>query len=70
MVVLLDADAMLEEDWLEKIIPSFDNPTVAAVGRYAVMANSSIIGKIAGCDVESCLMLLGYYLSREWPTIL
>ena len=32
MVILLDADAVPEKGWLEKIIPSFDDPTVAAVG--------------------------------------
>ena len=51
-MVLVDADAVLEKEWLDKIIPSFDDSTVAAVGRYAITANSSIIGKIAGYDVE------------------
>lgn len=55
VVVLLDADAVLEKDWLEKIIPSFNDPTIAAVGGCTVTANSSIIGKIAGYDVESRL---------------
>lgn len=55
MVVLLDADAVLEKAWLEKIIPSFDDPTVAAASGYAVTANRSSIGKIAGYDVESRL---------------
>ena len=55
MVVLLEADVMLEKDWLEKILPSFDDPSVAAVGGYAVTANKSIIGRIAGYDVESRL---------------
>ena len=54
-VVLLEADVVLEEDWLEKIIPSFDDPSVAAAGGYAVTANKSIIGRIAGYDVESRL---------------
>jgi len=55
IVVLLDADAILEKDWLEKIIPSLYDPSVAAVAGYAVTANSSIIGKIVGYDVESRL---------------
>jgi len=55
VVVLLDADAILEKDWLRKIVPAFDDPTIAAVGGYAVTANSSIIGKIVGYDVESRL---------------
>jgi len=55
MMVLLDADAVLEKDWLEKIIPSFDNPAVAAVWGYVVTANRSIIGKLMGYDVESRL---------------
>ncbi len=55
VVVLLDADAILEKDWLGKIIPTFADPTIAAVAGYAVTANSSIIGKIVGYDVESRL---------------
>lgn len=55
IIVLLDSDAVLAKDWLEKIIPSFDDTSVAAVGGYAVTANSSIIGKIMGYDVESRL---------------
>lgn len=55
IVVLVDADAVLERKWLEKIIPSFDDQTIAAVGGYGVTANSSIIGKIMGYDVESRL---------------
>ncbi|MEA3253755.1 MAG: glycosyltransferase [Chloroflexota bacterium] len=55
IVVLLDADAVLEKDWLEKIISSFDDSTVAAVGGYVLTANKSIIGKIVGYDVESRL---------------
>ncbi len=55
MIVLLDADAVLEKNWLEKIMPSFDNPAVAAVWGYVVTANRSIIGKLMGYDVESRL---------------
>jgi len=55
IVVLVDADAVLENDWLEKIIPSLDDPTIAAVSGYVVTANSSIIGKLMGYDVESRL---------------
>lgn len=55
IVVLLDADAVLEKGWLEKIITSLYDPSIAAVAGYAVTANSSVIGKIAGYDVESRL---------------
>ena len=55
MVVLLDADAILEKEWLEKIVPPFDDPTVATASGYAVAANRSIIGKLMGYDVESRL---------------
>jgi len=55
IVVLVDADAVLETDWLEKIIPSLDDSSVAAVSGYAVTANRSIIGKLMGYDVESRL---------------
>jgi len=52
IVVLVDADAALENDWLEKILLAFDDPSVAAVGGCVVTANKSIIGKLAGYDVE------------------
>ena len=55
IVVLVDADAVVENDWLKKIIPSLDDPTIAAVSGYVVTANSSIIGKLMGYDVESRL---------------
>jgi len=55
IVVLLDSDAVLERDWLVKILPAFDDPNVVAVAGYAVTANDSIIGKIMGYDVESRL---------------
>ncbi len=54
-VLLVDADAVLEKDWLKKIIPSLDDPTIAAVSGYVVTANSSVIGKLMGYDVESRL---------------
>ena len=56
IVVLLDADAIPEKEWLEKIITSFEDPNVAAAGGYAVAASSNVIGKIAGYDVESRLV--------------
>ena len=51
-VVSLDADAVLADDWLEKIMPSFADQSVAAVGGYAITGNRSIIGKLMGYDVE------------------
>ncbi len=52
IIVALDADAILEKDWLKKIIPSFDEPDVAAVGGYALTGNKSLVGKLMGYDVE------------------
>jgi len=52
IVVSLDADAELEIDWMEKIMPSFNDPAVGAVGGYATTANKTIIGRLMGYDVE------------------
>ncbi len=52
IVVSLDADAVLEKDWLEKVIPSLDEQGVAAVAGYALTGNKSVIGKLMGYDVE------------------
>ncbi|MBI4188304.1 MAG: glycosyltransferase [Chloroflexi bacterium] len=52
IVVLFDADAVPEEGWLKKMIPSLGDPSVGAVAGSAVTANRSIIGRIAGYDVE------------------
>ena len=51
-VISLDADAVLAEDWLEKIMPTFNDQSVAAVGGYALTGNKSVIGKLMGYDVE------------------
>ncbi len=52
IIAIVEADVTLEKDWLEKIIPAFDDPSVAAVGGCVVTANRSAIGKLAGYDVE------------------
>jgi len=52
ILVSLDADAMLEKDWLKKIVPYFSEPDVAAVAGYAVTGNKSLVGKLMGYDVE------------------
>jgi cellulose synthase/poly-beta-1,6-N-acetylglucosamine synthase-like glycosyltransferase len=52
IAVLFDADAVPEKDWLEKIIPGFSDPSIAAIGGSLVTANKSAIGMIAGYDVE------------------
>lgn len=52
IVVSLDADAILEKDWLNKIISSFNEPNVAAVAGYALTGNRSLVGKLMGYDVE------------------
>ena len=52
IVVSLDADAVLEKHWLQKIMPSFSDPTVGAVAGYALTGNKGIWGKLMGWDVE------------------
>jgi len=52
IIALVDADAVLEKDWLQKIVPVLNDPQVAAVGGCPITANKTIIGKIAGYDVE------------------
>jgi len=51
-VLSIDADATLRLDWLKHILPHFDDPTVAAVGGYALTGNKSLIGRLMGYDVE------------------
>ena len=55
IIVLVDADAVVEKDWLKKIVPSLDDPAIAAVSGYVVTANSSVLGKLMGYEVESRL---------------
>jgi len=52
IVVSLDADAILEKHWLQKIMPLFNEPTVGAVAGYALTGNKGVWGKIMGWDVE------------------
>lgn len=52
IVICIDADAILEKDWLNKIISSFNEPNVAAVAGYALTGNRSLVGKLMGYDVE------------------
>jgi len=52
IVVSLDSDAILEKDWLNKIVPAFDGLNVAAVAGYALTGNKSLVGKLMGYDVE------------------
>lgn len=61
IVVSLDADAVLAEDWLEKIMPTFDDRSVAAVGGYALTGNKSVVGKLMGYDVELRLDRISFY---------
>jgi cellulose synthase/poly-beta-1,6-N-acetylglucosamine synthase-like glycosyltransferase len=59
IVVSLDADAMLERDWLQKVVPLFDDPKIAAVAGYALTGNRSLVGKFMGYDVELRLDRIG-----------
>lgn len=52
IIISLDSDAIIEEDWLEKAMPAFDDPAVGAVGGYCVTANRSIVGRLMGYDME------------------
>jgi len=52
IVVSVDSDAILEKDWLQKAIPMFDNPNVAAVSGYVKGRNRKLIGKITGYHTE------------------
>ncbi|MDY6912609.1 MAG: glycosyltransferase, partial [Chloroflexota bacterium] len=52
IVVSLDADAVLNREWLQQIMPLFDDPQVAVVGGYAQTGNKSTIGRLMGYDVE------------------
>jgi cellulose synthase/poly-beta-1,6-N-acetylglucosamine synthase-like glycosyltransferase len=52
IVVSLDADAILAEDWLSKIMPAFKEQNVAAVAGFSLTGNRSIVGKLMGWDVE------------------
>lgn len=52
IIVSLDADAILAEDWLSKIMPAFKEQNVAAVAGFSLTGNTSIVGKLMGWDVE------------------
>ncbi|MFC1893546.1 glycosyltransferase [Chloroflexota bacterium] len=52
IVVSLDADTILEPDWLKQILPQFSDSAVAVVGGYAYTGNKSLIGRVMGYDVE------------------
>jgi glycosyltransferase involved in cell wall biosynthesis len=51
--ITLDADAALESDWLEKVLPLFDDPLVGAVGGFPATANQGLWGRLMGYEVES-----------------
>lgn len=53
VVVSVDSDAILERDWLNKVIPEFRDERVAVVGGYPATANKSIWGRLMGYEVES-----------------
>lgn len=53
LVVSVDSDAVLEKDWLNKVIPEFRDEAVAVVGGYPETANKSVWGRLMGYEVES-----------------
>ncbi len=48
----MDADTILEKDWLGKVIPIFENSNVAAVSGYVKGHSQKLIGKIIGYHTE------------------
>lgn len=56
IVVSVDSDALIEKNWLNKIIPVFKDKRVAAVAGVSKTANTTIIGKIMGFDAEHRLL--------------
>ena len=52
IIGIVETDVILSEDWLDKILPVFSDASVGAVGGMVKPANKSIIGKLAGYDVE------------------
>ncbi len=52
IVVSLDSDAVLERDWLKKIIPEFDDSTVGLVAGWPKTANTELLGRLMGYEVE------------------
>jgi len=52
-VVFLDADAVIEDDWLEKIMPYFNDEKVAAVSGLIKLANpKSVWACLSGYNLE------------------
>ena len=52
IVLSVDADAILEKDWLNKAIPVFENTSVAVVSGYVEGRSQKLIGKITGYHTE------------------
>lgn len=53
IIVSVDSDAVLEKNWLKKIVPEFQDSSVGAVGGYPLTVNKGILGKLMGLEVES-----------------
>lgn len=54
LVASVDSDAILQPDWTSKVIPWFEDSSVAAVGGYVRTANNGVIGRISGYHSEIC----------------
>lgn len=52
IIALVESDVVLESDWLKRIVPRLNDPSVAGAGGCVVAANKTGLGKIAGYDVE------------------
>jgi len=52
IVASVDADMVLEREWLKNIIPWFEDPSVAAVTGYVQGGSRKLIGRITGYHNE------------------
>lgn len=51
IICLIDSDAVIEKNWMKKIIKEFDDPKVGAVGSNILIYNKNkILAKIMGYD--------------------
>jgi|WetSurMetagenome_2_1015567.scaffolds.fasta_scaffold31348_2 cellulose synthase/poly-beta-1,6-N-acetylglucosamine synthase-like glycosyltransferase len=52
LIVLVDSDVILEQDWLRNVIPCFSDDKVGAVTGNVLTANTDFIGKLTGYHTE------------------
>jgi len=55
IIVIVDSDTYLDEDWLIKVVEEFEDPVVGMVSGYFVTPpNSSFLAKVIGFAAEDC----------------